>query len=202
MKTRTEKRLKHWYLLLITGAIFIGLGIWVMATPLVALITLAWIFSIGFVISGISEIVYSLSNRKELKNWGWYLAGGILTLIMGLHLMLRPGLTALILCFYIGFWLMFRSIMHISTAIELKDTKAKNWGWVLALGIIGVIFSFVLLWNPVVTSITVSYWMGFGLLAFGILQIVLSLGLRKIRKEAKEFREDLEGEYAEIIDQD
>ena len=199
MKGIIESKLKHWYLLLITGIVFLGLSIWVFATPIGAFLTLAWLFSIGFAISGISEIVYAVSNRKSLKNWGWYLAGGILTLVLGLHLMLRPGLTALILCFYIGFWLMFRSIMHITTAFEQKDNESKNWGWILVLGILGVIFSFILLWNPVVTSVTFSYWLGFGLLIFGIVQIVLSFGMKKLKSKAKEFREDF---FEEVEDDD
>jgi len=69
MKSIFEKRLKHWYLLLIAGVLFIILGIGVFFTPLASFLTLALINSIGFVIGGISEIVYSISNRKQLRNW-------------------------------------------------------------------------------------------------------------------------------------
>lgn len=192
MKSSIERRLRHWYLLLITGVIFTILSIWVFFTPIASFLALAWVISIGFVIGGISEIAYSISNRKQLRNWGWYLAGGIITLILGLHLSLRPGLTALILCYYIAFWLLFRSILEITNSFELKRYRVENWGWVLAFGILGAIISLILLWNPVITSVAVIYWLGIGLLIFGLLQIVLAFGLRKIRNKIEDIREDFE----------
>lgn len=205
IKNKFEKRLKNWYLLLITGILFIGMGIWVMATPIGAFLTLAWLFSFGFILSGITDITYSITNRNSIKSWGWYLVLGILTLLLGIHLILRPGLTALILCYYIGFWLLFRSIMHIGNAIELKDQEVKNWGWVLILGILGIVFSLILLWNPTLTSIATSFWLGFGFIALGFLQIVLGFGLRKIKKKVDSFKkQNHERKYAafEIVKED
>jgi len=185
MKSIIEKRLRHWYLLLITGILFIILSIWVFFTPLTSFLTLAWVISIGFVIGGISEIVYSISNHKQLNNWGWYLTGGILTLIMGILLSVLPGLTALILCYYVGFWLLFRSILEITNSFELKRYQIKNWGWILTFGILGVVISLILLWNPVITSVAIIYWLGMGLMIIGILQIILAFGLKKVKDKIR-----------------
>ncbi|HNU47202.1 MAG TPA: HdeD family acid-resistance protein [Bacteroidia bacterium] len=192
MKSKFENRLNYWYLLLITGIMFIILSIGVFFTPLSSFLALAWVISFGFVIGGISEIAYSVSNRKKLKNWGWYLAGGIITLILGLQLSLIPGVTGLILCYYIGFWLLFRSIMEITNSIDLKKYHVKYWGWVLTFGILGVITSLILLWNPIITSVAIIYCIGIGLLMFGVVQIVLAFGLRKIKDKIENIREDFE----------
>lgn len=202
IKNKIANKLKNWYLPLITGILFIGMGIWVISTPISSFVALAWIFSLGFILSGIADIVYSLSNRKQLNSWGWYLALGIFTFLLGFHLLARPGLTALILCYYIGFWLFFRSVMHIASSIEIKDDGYKNWGWILTFGILGMIFSFLLLWNPTLAGVFTSYWLGFGLISFGILQIFLSMGLRRIkRKFKKNIGKDLYADY-EIIEKE
>lgn len=187
MKDFVENKLKYWYAPLILGILFIGLGILVLATPVATFLTIAVLFSIGFVISGIVEIVYSISNRRNLSNWGWYFAGGIMTFILGVLLSARPDFSALLLSLYIGFWLLFRSIMYISTSVELKDTGSKNWGWILAFGILGVIFSFILLWNPVIAGIGFVFWIGFGLLLLGIINIILSFSIRRFRKATTDF---------------
>lgn len=192
MKELLETRLKHWYLPLILGIISIILGIVVFRTPMATFLTIAVFFSFGFMISGIVEAVYAFINRKELDIWGWYLALGILTFIVGLQLIMRPDLSVMLLTLYIGFWLLFRSIMYISSAIDLKRLHSSNWGWVLAFGILGVIFSFLLLWNPIATSITVSIWIGFGLISLGILQLILAISMRKIKKKVKEYEEDIQ----------
>lgn len=181
MKEIISEKLKYWYVPLILGLVFVGLGILVILTPLATFLTISFLFSIGFVVSGIVEIGYSLSNRKDLNNWGWYLVGGFLTLIMGLLLSARPDFTALLLSMYIGFWLLFRSIMYTSKAISLKDAGTKNWGWVLALGILSIIFSFILLWNPALAGLSLIFWLASGIITLGIINIILGFSLRKIR---------------------
>lgn len=183
MKSIIEKRLNRRYLLLISGILFVILSIWVFFTPIASFLTLAWVISFGFALGGISEIAYSISNRKHLTNWGLHLTGGIITLILGLLLSFIPAVTALILCYYIGFWLLFRSIMDITNSIEFKRLQIKNWGWVLTFGILNAIIALILLWNPVITSVAVIYWIGIGLLLFGLLQIVLAFGLKKIKNK-------------------
>lgn len=179
MENFIKNRLKYWYIPLILGILFIVLGIRTFAAPIGTLLTLAVLFSIGFIITGVLEIIYSTSNRKDLKNWGWYLTGGILSTLIGIHLLIRPELTALLLSFYIGFWVLFRSISQISTSIELKNDGEKNWGWVLTFGILGILFSLVLLWNPLITGLAVSFWIGLAFITVGLLHIILSFSLYK-----------------------
>lgn len=73
MKKVIQKTITYWYIPLIPGLLFIGLSIWVFATPMETFLTLAVLFSAGFIISGILEIIYAVANRKKLKNWGRFL---------------------------------------------------------------------------------------------------------------------------------
>lgn len=81
---------KHWYLSLILGILFIGVGIWVFMTPVSSYLALSLLFSVTIFISGLFEIIYSVANRKELSNWGWVLAGGVIDLLFGFWLMSSP----------------------------------------------------------------------------------------------------------------
>lgn len=185
MENSLEGRLKYWYLLLIFGLISIFLGIMVFSTPGGTYFVLAMLFSYGFMLSGLLEAIYAFVNRDHLANWGWYFTLGLLTLIIGIQLMMHPNLSMMVLTFYVGFWLLFRSMMYVSSAIDLKKSQSGNWFWVMFLGILGVIFSLLLLWNPVLTSIAVSVWIGCALITLGFLQIILSLSLRRVRNHLK-----------------
>lgn len=44
-----------------------------MFSPLSSYVALSIVFSISMLISGILEIIFSLSNRKGVPSWGWYL---------------------------------------------------------------------------------------------------------------------------------
>ena len=189
-----ETELKYWYAPLILGILFIGLGVLVFATPEATFLTIAVLFSIGFVVSGIVEVMFSLSNRRTLKNWGWHLVGGIITLILGVLLSLKPDFSALVLSLYIGFWLLFRSIVYASSAFELKSIGFKNWGWMLTFGIIGIVFSFILLWNPLLIGIGFVFWIGYGLIILGIINIILGFSIRRFKKDIKEFIDQISNE--------
>lgn len=187
MEKTIESKLKYWYLLLFFGLISIFLGYIVFTTPLQTFLVVAIFFSYGFMLSGILEAIYSVLNREHLTNWGWYFALGVLTFIVGAQLIVHPNLTVVVLTFYIGFWLLFRSMMYISSAIDLKKAESENWWLVLILGILGVIFSLLLLWNPVLTSIAVSVWIGCALVSLGFLQIVLAFSLKRVKSRLKEY---------------
>jgi uncharacterized membrane protein HdeD (DUF308 family) len=176
--------IKHWYLLLITGLIYTVVGIWVFLTPLSSYLALSLLFSISFLVSGISDIAFSISNRKGLNSWGWKLAFGILSTIVGLLLLSNPVISITTLPVYIGFMALFYSIMAISFSIELKSYGVKDWGITLFIGILGIIFSSILLWNPLFAGLTLVYWTGLVLITLGIYSIIFSVQLNKLRKMA------------------
>ena len=109
---------KNWYILLIVGLIFLGTGIYCFVSPAGSFLALALMFGWSFLISGAIEIVFSISNRDELENWGWTLIFGILTFLVGMLLLARPEITMITLAFSLGFLVLFRSIGAISFALD------------------------------------------------------------------------------------
>jgi uncharacterized membrane protein HdeD (DUF308 family) len=72
-------------------------------------------------------------------------------------------------------------MMGIAWSIELKKFKISNLGWLLFLSILGVVFSFVLLWNPIFAGLTVAVLTGIALIITGTFHIYLSFVLKKIK---------------------
>ncbi len=178
--------IKHWYLPLILGIIFIATGIWAIITPTATYLSLALFFSVAFFVIGILEIIFSISYRKQLDGWGWSLASGILNTLVGLLLILYPQISIITLPLFVGFVVLYRSMLAIAWSIELKKYKVSNWGWLLFTGILGVIFSFILIWNPLFAGLTVAVFTGVALITVGIFHIYFSIGLKKLNKEFKD----------------
>jgi len=181
--------IKHWYLPLILGIIFIAIGIWAIMTPVETYISLAILFSVAFFVTGILAIVFSISHRKQLDGWGWSLASGILSFIIGVLLIIYPQVSVLTLSLFVGFVVLFHSTMAVAWSIELKKYKVSNWGWLLFAGIIGVILSFILLWNPFIAGLTVAVFTGIALITVGIFHIHLSIELKKLKKTFKNLKD-------------
>lgn len=186
-----KNTLKFWYLPLFIGLIFIGVGIYTFTSPLESYLALSVLFSISFLVSGILEIVFSISNRKEMDNWGWTLIFGLITLLMGFLLIIHPGISIATLPLYIGFLVLFRSISAISYAVDLKNYGVADWGNLMIIGVLGVLFSFILIWNPVFAGRTIVFWTGIALLSSGAFGIYLSLKLKKLKDFPNNLSKDL-----------
>ena len=183
---KIKDALKHWYIPLLVGLLFLAVSIIAFVWPVGSFLTLAILFSLAFLFGGLSEIIFSVANRDHIENWGWSLAFGIITFIVGLLLILNHVLSMTILAFYIGFVILFRSIAAISFAIDVKRYGSPNWGWLLVFGILGTIFSFILLWNPVFAGMSIVILIGLSFLFSGLFSIFFSMQLRKLYKLSKE----------------
>lgn len=184
--------IKHWYIPLLIGILFLVIGIYTLRAPLASYVALSVLFSISFLLAGLFEIVFSISNRDELDNWGWTLTFGIITLLIGLLLVARPELSMATLPFYVGFLVMFRSISAIGFAIDLRHYHVEDWAILLVFGIIGLLFSFILLWNPLFAGLTVVIWTALALLASGVFSIYLAMKLKKLKKKVSKYDEMLD----------
>lgn len=191
--------IKHWYIPLLVGLLFVVVSIVVFTSPITSLLTLSIFFALSFLFGGLSEIVFSIANRHQLDNWGWSLAFGILTFIIGISMLIHPGLSISVLAFYIGFLLLFRSISSISFALDVKKYGSKNWGGLLIFGILGAIVSFILIWNPVFAGMSIVVLVALSFLFAGLFSIILSFQLRKLHKSSKNISAKLRERYDALM---
>jgi uncharacterized membrane protein HdeD (DUF308 family) len=200
---------KNWYIPAIIGVLFILLGGYLFSVPVATYLTLTIFFSLTFLFSGILEIVFSVQNKDELEGWGWYLTSGIFSLLIGIVLVSKPDVAATTLPFFIGFSLLFRSFQGLGFAFELKNYGVIKWGNLAILSILGIVFSFLLIANPIFTGISLVVMTALSFIFVGISAIVLAFQLKKLktlpgklRKELKDKIEDLKEEYYNEIKRD
>lgn len=177
---------KYWYLPLILGILFIICGIYAFRSPLSTYVALAVLFSVSFIVSGVGDMAFAVANQKELKGWGWYVVSGLLSFILGIYLIVYPEISMSILPFVVGFTLLFRSFLLLGFSFDLKDMGVKGWGWTTFMSVLGIIFCFVLLANPIFTGMSIVAFTALSFIFTGIASIVLSFSLKRIKKSAKE----------------
>ena len=177
-----RQSVKHWYIHLIIGLIFIATGIWAFTSPIQSYVALSIVFSISFLVSGIMEILFAISNKQVLENWGWTLVLGIFTALIGVMLIANPAISAVTLPLYVGFMLMLHSFWAIGSAFDLKDYGVNGWGVSLFIGILGVLFASLLIVRPAIGGLTIVIMTGMALIASGAFNLFLSIKMRKIHK--------------------
>lgn len=178
-------------LLFVSGILTVLLGVLSLLNPMKSFSMLVIILSTGILVAGIMEIIYSLSNRKEITDWYWYLLGGILNLIVGLTLLYNPLITLIVLSIYMGLLILFKSIFAIITAFSSRKYGNEAWGRLLMIGVIGVLVAILLLMKPDLFGIAIGVWVGIGLIFIGTAQITLATHMRRLKKFGKELAKAL-----------
>lgn len=193
---------KHWYVPLILGVIFILCSFYIFSAPLETYLTLSILFSLSFIVSGILDIFFSIQNAKILSGWGWYLVSGLLSLGMGIYLIAYPEISIAVLPFVVGFTMLFRSFQLLGFSLDLRDKNLINWGNLALASVLGILFSFMLLANPLFTGISLVTLTALSFLFAGVSAVILAFDLKKVKnypaKLSKTLREKIEHLQQEI----
>ncbi len=176
-----ERSVKYWWVSLFFVLFYIAVSLCLRFAPLSSYVALSIIFSISMLISGILEILFAISN-KHISSWGWYLAGGIVDLIIGIYLVAYPMVSMEIIPFLIAFWLMFRGFSATGYSMDLKRYGTRDWGWYTAFGILAILCSLLILWQPAVGALYAVYMISFTFLIIGLFRFMLAFELKNLHK--------------------
>lgn len=178
---------RHWWTSLIIGLLAVVLGVWCFFTPLATLGALTMLFIVAFFVSGLFEVVFAVGNRR-MRGWGWTLAGGIIDLLLGVMLAASPAPAATaVLIYFVGFWIMLRSVWAIGWTSELGSVGVRGWGWLLALAIVGFIFSLVFIFSsPIFGGVFVVAFFSTAMIFYGIFRIWLAVKLKAVKDAVSE----------------
>ncbi|QNL50725.1 HdeD family acid-resistance protein [Olivibacter sp. SDN3] len=173
--------IKNWWLFTLIGILLLIAGFYTISNPLTSYLGLAIFFGVLIFVNGIMELSFAIGNRKHLHRWGWTLAAGMLDVILGFVLLLYPGLSMSVLPFIVGFYILLLGASLSSYAFQLNSLSIKGWGWVLAGGILTVIFGLSMIFNPIIGIATIVGWTAFAFIIAGIVNIIFSIQLKKVK---------------------
>lgn len=180
-KTITEA-IKYWWLFLLSGMVLLAVGIWVIASPVQAYLSLTLLFAISILMAGVFETVFAAAASRWMRGWGWLLAGGLLDLVIAVYLLAYPIVTMAVLPFILGFWLLFRGFNAIAFSFDMKSFGDSNWGWYLLLAIGIVVFALMILAVPAFGVASLVTWTSLSFILAGIYRMVVAFELRKLKK--------------------
>ncbi|MCP4884977.1 MAG: hypothetical protein GY908_14450 [Flavobacteriales bacterium] len=189
--SKVSGTIKNWWVFLILGVLLLISAYWMFSTPIESFVGLASLFSALIFVSGLFSVFFALTNKDDIDNFGLYLAGGLLDVLIGFILLKYPGLTLVLFSMFIGFWLLFRGFNMISVSFKIKKIGDSNWGWILFFGIMVVIFAMMSIINPLIGASYLVFTLAFTLVLFGVANIVLALKLRKLKTNVEDLKEKL-----------
>jgi uncharacterized membrane protein HdeD (DUF308 family) len=152
-------------------------GVLTFINPAISLASLVLVFGAYALADGVFTVIAAIMNRRGERHWVAMLFGGIAGIAIGLLTFLMPGVTTLVLLYFIAAWAIVTGGAEIATAIRLRKVITGEWLLGLA-GVLSVAFGIFLIIFPGAGALTVVLWIGAYALVFGIMMIALSLRLR------------------------
>ena len=166
---------------LLFGLVFILIGIWIFRAPVESFEKITILIGIIILISGTTQLIFTLSNRGGIPGWGFQLTGDLFDLAIGIVLLVNPGILLKVITLFVGVWLIANSISIIMRAAEARKDKRRYWTWEFGLGIFLIVLAALFLWHPMFLGLTIAYWTAMAFITLGIFRIVLAFKLRKLR---------------------
>jgi uncharacterized membrane protein HdeD (DUF308 family) len=120
----------HCFWRLVVSTLFLVIGLWIIqqfsAGPLAAglqVAALAYAVGIVFLVEGIVAMIVSLSHT-ERNGWGWGLANGVVTLILGILILTMQGVMVLqVLGILVGISFLFSGIDLLAFSAAFHRTE-------------------------------------------------------------------------------
>ena len=166
---------RNWWVLLFVGLVSIVVGIFCVFQPETAVKTLALLFAIWLVVSGLWQFVRGFSAGLSGVGRALLLITGLLSVLIGLYALrayfeTNSALTAgWILAIFIGVGFLFRGFGDLLMGIERKGEAGR--GWLIFSGIIVLIGGFVILTVPM-TIVALAWVVGIWLIVIGIFEVI------------------------------
>jgi uncharacterized membrane protein HdeD (DUF308 family) len=178
-----KKAMDYWWLLLLTGIALVSMGLWVFISPEDAYISLSVLFGVCILFVGVFELLFAFSAKRSLNTWGWTVASGIFDILVGCFILAYPDMTAEILPYVLGFWLLFRGFSAIGFALDMRRFGAIGWGWLLVIAILIIVSGILVLAVPTLGLLHIVIWTAVSFIFAGMFRIFLALHLRRIKED-------------------
>ena len=169
---------RNWWMLLLRGILALVFGLLCLVYPGVTLIVMTIMFGAYALVDGIFALASSISMAKGRPRWWSTLLEGIAGIILGLFILIWPGITVFGLLYLIGVWAIITGIFEIMAALRLRQHFTNEWLLILS-GAASVIFGLLILVIPRAGALAVVWWIGTYAIFFGMVFTALAIRLRR-----------------------
>lgn len=176
---------RNWWALAIRGAAAIIFGLLTFVLPGVTLAVLLILFGAYAIVDGIFNLLAAFRGGRAGERPRWLLGlEGLVSIAAGIVAFAMPGLTALVLVYVIATWAVITGVLEIVAAIRLRQEISNEW-WLVASGVLSVIFGLLLFAAPGAGALALVFWIGAYAIVFGALLVGLAFRLRREREEVR-----------------
>jgi len=168
---------RNWWLILLRGICAIIFGLLAMTWPGLSLFTLIILYGVFALFDGGLAIGAAIMGDTPAPRW-WLALVGVLGIAAGAVTLAWPGITGLVLLFFIAGWAIAAGVFQIVGAIRLRKEINDEW-LLIASGVVSVLFGILILAFPGAGALSLAFVIGIFALVYGFLLVGFAMKLRK-----------------------
>jgi len=168
---------RNWWLIVLRGICAIIFGLLAIVWPGLSLLTLVILYGVFALFDGGLAIGAAIMGDTPAPRW-WLALVGVLGILAGAVTLAWPGITGLVLLFFIAGWAIAAGVFEIVGAIRLRKEIDDEW-LLIASGVVSVLFGILILMFPGAGALGLAFAIGIFALIYGALLVGFGLRLRK-----------------------
>ena len=183
MKTRSvapRRVAKIGYIVL--SALICVLGVLMMVMPEQSLSSLVKIFGISMMAFGVIKLVGYFSKDLYRLPFQYDLQFGILVLVLGLIVTVKPNNALNFLCIALGISILADGLFKMQIALDSKKFGISTWWLIMLLAVGAGMVGLIMVFRPTESLRVMTILLGLSLLTEGLLNLIVALLTVKIIK--------------------
>lgn len=164
------------------SALLAVLGIILIAWPTFSVNALGVICGILLIVFGGVKLVGYFSKDLYRLAFQYDMPFGILLIVLGIIMLVRPGNLASFICVVFGLSVLVSSLFNIQTAFDAKKFGINQWWLIFALSVVSAVWGLILVFRPSEAADVMAILLGITLLFESAVNICTVLTSFKIVK--------------------
>ncbi|MDI9549444.1 MAG: HdeD family acid-resistance protein [Chloroflexota bacterium] len=170
-----------WWVLLVRGIAAILFGLAAMVWPGLTIGALIIMFGAFAIVDGVGALFAAFAHRGEAQYWWATALEGVVGIVLGILVMVWPGISAIALLFWIAAWAIVTGVFEVVSAIQLRKEISGEF-WLILSGVLSILFGIFAFIRPGAGALAVIWVIAIYAIVFGITLIMLSFKVRGLNQ--------------------
>lgn len=171
---------KYLSIKVIVAIFFIILGVIMMLKPHQVVSLITFLFGIGLLIIGGCMIVADLLSKELFSRTG-LLMQGVLFIVLGIALLIYPGIGNVLLPLSIGGLIIADGIMRLQIGSLIRHVGGSSY--LTALSVLTIILGVICIFNPKISSAVITGFLGIMMIVEAVASLADTYYVKKYIKE-------------------
>jgi uncharacterized membrane protein HdeD (DUF308 family) len=172
---------KYWWSVLLLGILLFLLGFWMLYSPIQGYALIANLFGWSLIVTGIFESTVATSMERRLPGWGWWLAGGIIDVIVGVILVSNIVLAAAVLPFCFAFIFLYKGVQNVVASFVIAGGN-RAWWLYLINGLLMLIIAWMFFTSPASSAFMTDFLVAVYFIYWGAALAAMSFDLKPAKR--------------------